>query len=59
VGKGQEFNIWYVSKSGQKSAEFQDEDSIPVSITSDKVRAANTLGLLEVPKFSNLLNSEN
>ena len=35
VGHGQEFNIWYVSKSNQLSRCQSQEDSIPISITSD------------------------
>ena len=30
-----------------------------MSITSDKVRAANSLGMLDFPRLSNLLNSDN
>jgi hypothetical protein len=42
VGHGQEFNIWYVSKTSALSRRESQDESIPISITSEKVRVANS-----------------
>jgi hypothetical protein len=40
VGKGKEFNIWYLQHST-----MPQQESLQVSITSEKVRAANSYDL--------------